>query len=217
MSLILNLETSTKNCSVSISNSGKCLVSLEEYSKQYLHIEKLHIFIENAIKISKINLTDLQSICVSKGPGSYSSLRVGVNAAKGFCISLGIPLLSVDSLTVIIQSINVKNGYIHPMIHAKSDFFYTSMFDKYKNRLSPICLKNINDIFPKKEKNEEKNIYIGNVDFFSFNSFNKEFIKNKKNFIPNTYPSAKNMSLISYIKFNEKKFNKIEKFFPFYL
>ncbi|ACY40572.1 glycoprotease M22 family domain-containing protein [Blattabacterium sp. (Blattella germanica) str. Bge] len=210
MSLILNLETSTKNCSVSIAKNGICIVYVEECSKKYFHSEKLHTFIQYATEISKIRLKDLKSVCVSKGPGSYTSLRIGLSAAKGLCYSLEIPLLSVDSLTIMSQKINIKSGFLIPMIHAKSDLFYTSLFNKSKKRLSSILIKKIHDDFFTYLTKSEKIYFIGNIDFFG----EKLFSNNR--FFTKVYPSAMDMSFISYVKFCNKKFDDIEKLTPSY-
>ncbi|WP_185859376.1 tRNA (adenosine(37)-N6)-threonylcarbamoyltransferase complex dimerization subunit type 1 TsaB [Blattabacterium cuenoti] len=211
MSLILNLETSTKNCSVSIAKNGICLISVEECSKQPFHSDKLHTFIQYATEISKIRLKDLKSVCVSKGPGSYTSLRIGLSAAKGLCFSLGIPLLSLDTLTILSQKINIKSGFLIPMIHAKSDLFYTSLFNKSKKRLSSIFKKKIYDNFFTCLMKNEKVYFIGDIDFIDQKIFsnNRFFIK--------VYPSAMDMSFISYVKFCDREFDDIEKFIPFYL
>ncbi|WP_185852834.1 tRNA (adenosine(37)-N6)-threonylcarbamoyltransferase complex dimerization subunit type 1 TsaB [Blattabacterium cuenoti] len=213
MTLILNLETSTKNCSVSIAKNGICLISIEEHTDKHLHSEKLHTFIQYAIKISKININDLQSICVSQGPGSYTSLRIGVSAAKGLCYALGIPLLSLDSLTILSQKIEVQDGFLIPMIHAKSDFFYTTLFNKYKKRLCPISIKKFDgDFF--KSITENKKVYLfGNI---ICPKVEKLFTNNFRFIFP-IYPSAMNMSSLSYVKFCNKKFNNIEEFIPCYL
>ncbi|WP_185858582.1 tRNA (adenosine(37)-N6)-threonylcarbamoyltransferase complex dimerization subunit type 1 TsaB [Blattabacterium cuenoti] len=214
MSLILNLETSTKNCSISIAKNGICIASIEECSEGYLHSEKLHMFIQYAMKIAKIDFKDLKSICVSKGPGSYTSLRIGASAAKGLCLSLGIPLLSIDSLTILVHKFNnIKSGIFIPMIHAKSDLFYTSLFNEYKKRLSPIFIKKFNDNFFKtfSKKKDKKVYFLGNFIADKFLS-----VKNNKLFFQ-TYPSSMDMSEISYVKYCNKEFNNIEKFLPFYL
>ncbi|WP_185860776.1 tRNA (adenosine(37)-N6)-threonylcarbamoyltransferase complex dimerization subunit type 1 TsaB [Blattabacterium cuenoti] len=215
MSLILNLETSTKNCSVSIANNGRCITSVEEYSEIYSHSEKLHAFIQYAISISGIHINDLNSICVNKGPGSYTSLRIGASTARGLCYTLKIPLLSVDTLTVMSYKINIKKGFLIPMIHVKSNFFYTSLFNESKERLNPIIIKKLDDNFLKSFlKSKNKKVYfIGNIPSIINHklifSENNEFIYKK--------PSAMDMSFISYKKFCEKKFNDVEKFVPFYL
>ncbi|WP_185870560.1 tRNA (adenosine(37)-N6)-threonylcarbamoyltransferase complex dimerization subunit type 1 TsaB [Blattabacterium cuenoti] len=215
MSLILNLETSTKNCSVSIAKNGICLISIEENSDKFLHSEKLHTFIQYAITISKIDFNNLESICVSQGPGSYTSLRIGISAAKGLCCSLGIPLLSVDTLTIMVQKINHiqdEDGFLIPMIHAKSDFVYTSLFNQSKKMLCPISIKKLGDNFFQSITKNRKVYFFGNVGF----SEKKIFFKNFR-FISQINPSAMEMSFLSYVKFCNKEFNKIETFRPFYL
>ncbi|WP_185881958.1 tRNA (adenosine(37)-N6)-threonylcarbamoyltransferase complex dimerization subunit type 1 TsaB [Blattabacterium cuenoti] len=213
MTLILNLETSTKNCSVSIAKNGICLIYIEEHTDKHLHSEKLHTFIQYAIKISKININDLQSICVSKGPGSYTSLRIGVAAAKGLCYALGIPLLSLDSLTILSQKIDVQDGFLIPMIHAKSDLFYTTLFNRHKKRLCPISIKKFCGDFFQSIIEDKKAYLFGNI---NFPKGDKLFANNFR-FISPIYPSAMDMSSLSYMKFCNKKFNNIEQFIPCYL
>ncbi|WP_185862753.1 tRNA (adenosine(37)-N6)-threonylcarbamoyltransferase complex dimerization subunit type 1 TsaB [Blattabacterium cuenoti] len=213
MTLILNLETSTKNCSVSIAKNGICLISIEEHTDKHLHSEKLHTFIQYAIKISKININDLQSICVSKGPGSYTSLRIGVSAAKGLCYALGIPLLSLDSLTILSQKIDVQDGFLIPMIHAKSDFFYTTLFNRHRKRLCPISIKKFCGDFFQSITEDKKAYLFGNI---NLTKEDKLFANNFR-FISPIYPSAMDMSSLSYMKFCHKEFNNIEQFIPCYL
>ncbi|WP_185877934.1 tRNA (adenosine(37)-N6)-threonylcarbamoyltransferase complex dimerization subunit type 1 TsaB [Blattabacterium cuenoti] len=211
MSLILNLDTSTNNCSVSISKNGKILSLVEETSQRYLHSEKLHKFIEYALKLSMVSLKDIKSICVNRGPGSYSSLRVGIAAAKGFCISLKIPLLSMDSLTILTQKIlkkikNKKNTLIIPMIYAKKNFFYTTLFDSYSNMLYPISIrKKINYL----QITNHKIYIISNFNFYLKNSNKYIFIKDNI--------SSYDMSYLSYNKFCKNKFHNINQFLPIYL
>ena len=101
MTLILNIETSTKVCSVSLGLDGELLAVKEESSDKYIHSEKLNVFIEELFTQVDYQLKDLAAVCVSKGPGSYTGLRIGVSSAKGFCYALDIPLISIDSLSVL--------------------------------------------------------------------------------------------------------------------
>src|SRR5690606_38658409 len=98
MAVILNLETSTTNCSVSISKNGNVLALKEQDDAGYTHSENLHVFIRAVIKSASLSLGDIDVIAVSKGPGSYTGLRIGVSAAKGLCYSLDKPLISVSTL-----------------------------------------------------------------------------------------------------------------------
>ena len=98
MEYILNIETATKNCSVSLANGGKTILCKEIAEEGYSHAERLHVFIEEIIKEAGISLNDLSAVAVSQGPGSYTGLRIGVSAAKGLCFALGIPLIAIDTL-----------------------------------------------------------------------------------------------------------------------
>src|SRR6476620_6551204 len=101
MSYILNIETATRNCSVAVAKNGEVLICREIAETDYSHAEKLHVFIEETLTDCNLNFTDLNAIAVSKGPGSYTGLRIGVSAAKGLCYALGIPLIAVDTLQVL--------------------------------------------------------------------------------------------------------------------
>ncbi|WP_185872808.1 tRNA (adenosine(37)-N6)-threonylcarbamoyltransferase complex dimerization subunit type 1 TsaB [Blattabacterium cuenoti] len=215
MSLILNLETSTNNCSVSIANKGKCLIMIEEYLDPPIHSDKLHLFIQYAIDISKICISQLKSICISKGPGSsYTSLRIGMSAAKGLCNSLDIPLLSLDSLTIMCHKINnIKSEFLIPIICTKSNYFYTSIFNKFKKRITPIYKKK-NDcminFFKDFMKNKHQAYYFG----YNINSLS---VINSLHYIPYIFfPSSMEMSILSYIQFCNNKFENITKLIPYY-
>ena len=98
---ILNIETATKNCSVSLAKNGQTILCKEIAEQGYSHAERLHVFIEEILKEAEITVQNLKAIAVSKGPGSYTGLRIGVSAAKGLCYALEIPLISVDTLQVL--------------------------------------------------------------------------------------------------------------------
>jgi len=106
MANILYIETSTTNCSVAIGNKNNVVVLKEDYNTSYSHAEQLHQFIEAAVKESRLTLKDLNAVAVSKGPGSYTGLRIGVSAAKGLCYALDIPLISIPTLQSL--SLQVK-------------------------------------------------------------------------------------------------------------
>ena len=90
----LLLESSSRNCSVAVCNQDSILSIREEASAQFVHSEKMHVFIKECMCESGLVYSDLDAVCVSKGPGSYTGLRIGVSAAKGVCYPLEIPLIS---------------------------------------------------------------------------------------------------------------------------
>src|SRR5690606_31394285 len=143
---ILHIETSTKNCSVSISRNGEMLCLCEEYDDRYGHSEKLHQFVNWALEGAEISLKELDAVCVSKGPGSYTGLRIGVSAAKGFCFGLDIPLLSLNSLGILAQTQMDKDfDLIIPMIDARRMEVYTANFNGNGKMISGIEAKILNE------------------------------------------------------------------------
>ena len=138
LAFILNIETATKNCSVSIAKNG-IIVALKELNEgAYSHAEKLHEFIKAVSMEANIKLSDLSAVAVSKGPGSYTGLRIGVSAAKGLCFALNIPLISIDTLQSLAQSISIKEGYIIPLLDARRMEVYSSVYNEKHEKESKI-------------------------------------------------------------------------------
>lgn len=138
MAYILNLETSTKNCSVSVAQNGKVLALKEIAEQGYSHAEKLHVFIQEAIAEANITLQDLNAVAVGKGPGSYTGLRIGVSAAKGLSYALNIPLIAVDTLLVLAKKINITSGLIVPMLDARRMEVYNAVYNPAFELIRPI-------------------------------------------------------------------------------
>jgi tRNA threonylcarbamoyladenosine biosynthesis protein TsaB len=120
-------------CSVCVAVDGKVLAIRESADEQYTHAEKLAVYVDEVIK--EIGGADkLDAVCVSKGPGSYTGLRIGVSAAKGLCYALDIPLLSVSSLQSLAclamgEADLVEKSLIMPMIDARRMEVYTQRFN----------------------------------------------------------------------------------------
>ncbi len=97
MALILNIETSTNQCSVCLSRDGEPWI-LECHQLENGHAEKLTLLIDKVLAIANIQFDLLDAIAISDGPGSYTGLRIGTSTAKGICYSLDIPLIAVSTL-----------------------------------------------------------------------------------------------------------------------
>ena len=119
MATILCIETATTNCSVALSVDGKVIALKEDYNNKYSHAERLHIYIEEILQKNNISKEQLDAIAVSKGPGSYTGLRIGVSAAKGLCFALDIPLISIPTLDALAYQVKEKNGAIVSMLDAQ--------------------------------------------------------------------------------------------------
>lgn len=213
MSYILNIETATKNCSVSLAKN-KTILAIEELNENhYSHAEKLHVFIEKVIQKSSISYTDLAAVAVSKGPGSYTGLRIGVSAAKGLCFALNIPLISVSTLFSLATSKVITDGVKIPMIDARRMEVYTQIISKDNKVLSKIEAKVIDENSFKSYLNKGFVYFLGDGAEKC-----KEVIKHKNAFfITNKFPSAKEMVVLSYEKYKKSDIENVAYFEPFYL
>ena len=104
MAYLLHIETTSTICSVSISENER-IISSKEMNDGYSHAENLHLFIKEVINESNITINDLSAISISSGPGSYTGLRIGFSAAKGLSYALNIPLIKIDTLKSLSNSI----------------------------------------------------------------------------------------------------------------
>ncbi|MFV5694645.1 tRNA (adenosine(37)-N6)-threonylcarbamoyltransferase complex dimerization subunit type 1 TsaB [Flavobacterium sp. LB3P122] len=212
MDYILNIETATKNCSVALAKEGKTILCKEIAEEGYSHAERLHVFIEEIIQEAGIEFKDLVAVAVSQGPGSYTGLRIGVSAAKGLCFALGIPLIAVDTLKALASQVIVSDGLIIPMIDARRMEVYSAIFtpdfENKRETLAEIITENsfedLTQILYFVGDCAEKCKSVLNRDNFVF----LEDIK---------YPSAKEMSLLSFEKFKIKDTVDVAYFEPYYL
>lgn len=130
MAIILHLETTTTNCSVSVGKAGRLLALKEHNAAQYVHSKQLHLFIQAVMEAASLSFSDLDAVAVSKGPGSYTGLRIGVAAAKGLCFALDLPLISIPTLQSMAQQVNVrKDEVIIPVLDARRMEVYSAVFD----------------------------------------------------------------------------------------
>ena len=212
MALILNIETATKNCSVALSKDGRTIAIRELSEQNFSHAEKLHVFIEELFAESHLKLQDLSVIAVSQGPGSYTGLRIGVSAAKGLCYALSIPLIAVDTLEILARKINISNGTILPMIDARRLEVYSAFFDSNYAKIRETKAEIIDENSFQEETEILHLIGDGAMKF-------KEILTGEKfKYYPEMqFPSATEMSLISFQKFQNKQFEDVAYFEPFYL
>ena len=220
MSLILNLETSTKVCSVAIGKDGE-LIALKETDKEKSHSSVITIFIMEVLSKAGITLSDLDAIAVSKGPGSYTGLRIGVSTAKGICYGAGLPLIAVCTLQTMASGIidklknnqNIKNSWFCPMIDARRMEVYTAFYDYRNNQKTDISADIISEGSFRKIL-DKRPVY-----FFGDGSEKCRDVLKHKNavFIENIYPDAINMVPLAIKLFESKKFENTAYFEPFYL
>ena len=212
MATILNLETSTKNCSVSIAKDGVQLCLVEENEENYTHGEKLNQFVDWCVQGAEINWKDIDAVCVSKGPGSYTGLRIGVSSAKGFAYGSDIPLMAINSLQILAESqLNQEVDYIIPMIDARRMEVYTALFDRKGNQLTETEAKVIDDTSFEELKGK-KIIFVGDGAEKC-----QEILSHLNATFVQAFPSAKDMIRVSEEKFTQKSFEDVAYFEPYYL
>jgi tRNA threonylcarbamoyladenosine biosynthesis protein TsaB len=212
LSYILNIETATKNCSVALAKEGKTIFYKEIAEEGYSHAERLHVFIEEIIKEVGIKLQDLSAVAVSQGPGSYTGLRIGVSAAKGLCYALNIPLIAIDTLQALASQVTISNGLIIPMIDARRMEVYSAVFapnlEQKREVLAEIITEN------SFENLQETLYFVGDC------AEKCKSVLTKENYIfldEIVYPSAKEMSFLSFEKFKKSDTVDVAYFEPYYL
>ena len=216
MSYILNIESSTTNCSISLANNGELISIRELNEKNYSHSTKLHSFIEEVLKNSNITVNKLSAIAVSSGPGSYTGLRIGVSAAKGLCYALQIPLISVPTLQVLARQLNIqREDLIIPVMDARRDEVYSAVYNSEYELVRNIFPEIIDSESLIELAKDNKLYFIGNGQEKC-----ERLIRKNSNLIfsnYDTFPSSKEMVLISYEKFKKLKFEDVAYFEPDYL
>lgn len=155
MAIILTLETATPVCSVALSNNGE-LIGFKEAEETNAHSKVLMSFIKDVLEQGGVSFPDLDAVAVSRGPGSYTGLRIGVSTAKGLCYALDIPLLAVDTLQAMawgaakyVEGIELPDYSADimfcPMIDARRMEVYCGIWDKNNVPVSKVEAKIIDN------------------------------------------------------------------------
>ncbi|NOY50755.1 MAG: tRNA (adenosine(37)-N6)-threonylcarbamoyltransferase complex dimerization subunit type 1 TsaB [Chlorobi bacterium] len=220
MALILNIETSTQVCSVSIALNGRTEAIKESHTKNS-HAELLTIFAQQLISDLGYEFKDLDAVSVSKGPGSYTGLRIGVSTAKGLCYSLDKPLIAITTLEAMAagmiqktKNTDISNTVFCPMIDARRMEVYSALYSADLSMMRKIKAEIIDgDSFA--HALEKHKIVFGGDGAAKC----KEVLSNNTNavFLDDFLPSSQYMSQLAETKFAEKDFEDLAYFEPFYL
>lgn len=216
MAYLLHIESTSTVCSVALSQKEQ-LLAVEELNDGYSHAENLHVFIQKLLSNNHISSKDLSAVSVSRGPGSYTGLRIGFSAAKGLTYALNIPLISIDTLQALsfLAITKEKHDALYcPMIDARRMEVYTAIYNKELNSLRTAQAIVLNDesiqTFP-----TEKEIYF----FGDGMPKAKELLQTLPNahFIDGIVPSAKALINLAFEKYTKKEFEDVAYSEPFYL
>lgn len=216
MAYIIQLETTTKQCSVALSYKGNCISKKVLLAEHFSHDEKLHVFIREVLQEASVGFSELDAVSISKGPGSYTGLRIGVAAAKGLCFALDLPLIGIHTLELMVQPFICKAEYAFfiPMLDARRMEVYTAVFDNSKT-----WIQETNALVL-----EAQSFYnlLGDSPCLVFGNGASKFKtlqpKINAHFTETvSYPSAEDMSRLAWLEFQKKNFEDLATFEPFYL
>lgn len=224
MALILNIETSTKVCSVCVSDDGN-IIGVKESGEDKSHAKKLTVFIQDLLNETNLKIDDFDAVAISKGPGSYTGLRIGVSTAKGLCYAKDLHLIAINTLQAMANGIILKaekneislddfeNAILVPMIDARRMEVYSAFFNAQgkfvRNVEAEIIDENsYHDILPK-----QKMIFFGDG-----SDKIKEVIQHENAiFVKDFDPSSAYMAKLSDQAYQNKNFENVAYFEPFYL
>ena len=223
MALILSIETGTDICSVALANDGE-LMALRESDEGRDHAKKVALFVDELLKETGVQPTDLDAIAIGKGPGSYTGLRIGVSFAKGMCYALNIPLIAVGSLDALtevaredydagildIEDAEWANANLCPMVDARRMEVYSQIFNTEGSAQSEVVAEVVTEESYREWRNDRTFIIFGN-------GAKKctEVLADAK--FVSVAPSARGIVRLAEEAFTAGKFEDLAYFEPFYL
>ena len=213
MSIILNIETSSKNCSVCLSSKGNLVTSFDLEDEAYRHSELLTSSIQNILNENNLDVSGLSAVSIGIGPGSFTGLRIGFSVAKGLCYPHNIDLIGISSLKIIANSVVKENKNIISLIKDKGNHYYMS---KYSNDLKEMVEPKIKLIDRDYIFNilDDNSVIVVNTD--ESNEFISDLVNEKIQVIKRTISSIDMISL-SHKSLEEKKFEDIAYIEPMYV
>lgn len=214
--MILLLETATPVCSVVLCEGDKILAQRDSSDAQ-AHSAKLAVFINEIVAESGKKMQDIEAVCVSSGPGSYTGLRIGVSAAKGLCYALERPLLSVPTLKSMAAQYYMEhpdyNGWVCPMVDARRMECYAAIFNKELEEIKPTTADIIEEGIYDTYLSQNTITFIGNGA-----AKTQPILGVHNNARWDDFEiSAKGMMQLSQLLLNEGKVEDVAYFEPFYL
>ena len=224
MALILNIETSTRVCSVCISKDG-IVKSFRESNDEKTHAKLLTVFIDEIVKEQNLSFDDFDAVAVSKGPGSYTGLRIGVSTAKGLCYAKDLPLIAINTLEAMANGVITKvntnelniddfeNAILVPMIDARRMEVYSAFLNSKGEIIREVKAEIIDENSYRDILAKQKMIFFGDGSEKITDTIKHE----NAIFIENANPSSRSMAVLSEDAFIKEEFKDIAYFEPFYL
>jgi tRNA threonylcarbamoyladenosine biosynthesis protein TsaB len=216
MALLLNIETATPVCSVSLSNDGKLIDRRESFDERS-HASLLTVFINELLEAYQLQASQLDAISISEGPGSYTGLRIGVSVAKGICYAAGKPLIAVNTLKAMAlmaqEQLSDSNVLLCPQIDARRMEVYAAIYDEHLNCIRPTQADIVDENTYLGFLNKQPVAFFGN----GANKCRNQITHPNARFIEGIYPSASYTAVLAEALFQENAFKDVAYFEPFYL
>ncbi len=223
MAILLNIETSTEVCSVTLAENGLTLFQ-KESTEGLNHSQLLTVFIRDLFEENHFEMSKLDAVAVSKGPGSYTGLRIGVSVAKGLCYALNIPLIGIGSIEGmgIWTAKNTTEYYVNeneedllfcPMIDARRMEVYTALYDVNGKQILPVSAEIIDENSYSEYLKDKKILFFGN----GAGKCREKISHVNALFEGPQKTSARFMQSLSESKYNKEEFEDLAYFEPFYL
>lgn len=217
---ILSIDTATPLCSVSISKNGSTVYELVGDDPN-MHASSLTLFVKRVLEKANLEMNQLSAVAVSKGPGSYTGLRIGVSVAKGLCYALDIPLIANNTLEAMfsgfqqLSSITDESTLLLPMIDARRQEVYTQVFSVKGQIIEETKALIVDtDTFNSYLENGKNLIFFGS----GADKFEEMFRKQPAIEIYVGFDTkASFQDAISFEKFQQSQFEDVAYFEPFYL
>ena len=214
MATIINIDSSLETASVSIAKDGIILQHLlNDVQKQ--HASFLHIAVQKLTNDLQISFDQIDAIGCTLGPGSYTGLRVGLAAAKGFCYALNKPLITIGTLEAMAHSMQIQHTdealYYCPMIDARRMEVYTALYNHELQEITAAHAAVINEQFCERDLANNKILFFGNgMDKF------KNMVTHKHAVFTSIEDIYNSINILTYKKFTENKFAALAGAAPLY-
>ena len=216
MSLILSLDTSSSGCSVAVHHDGK-LLAISDIFKEHSHGARLALMINQVLDNAGVHTSELSAIAVASGPGSYTGLRIGTSTAKGLCYALNVPLTAVDSLSALtaqaLKATGDEAALFCPMLDARRMEVYCCIQDRNLSFVEPIQAKILDS--------ESFSVVLAGqtVLFFGDGSQKSREVISHPNarFLEAIHTSASGVGELAWKKYQQKVFEDLVHFEPYYL
>jgi len=218
---ILTIETSEDICSVAVFENQQCMIDMSDNTVKN-HSQLLTVLINKALEKANLDISLIDAVAISRGPGSYTGLRIGTSVAKGLCYALRKPLLAVNTLEVLCYAalddpdfMRHRSGqpWLCPMIDARRMEVYMQIFDDQIKPVSAIEAKIVGSETFSDMLRTQKMIFFGSGSekiAFLYHSPNAVFIKNIR-------PLARYMIETALAAYHSGIFEDVAYFEPYYL